>query len=1035
MRMSWLKPFLPLFLLPLLSLSLWGAIIHTSNTAVAAPNTICEVPTGYATIQAAISDSNCTAIHLADGVYTLDSTLTINRAVTIQGESRANTILDGQNARRLFDINDGNNTPDKNITISNLTLRNGYWPNMSIGGAGIISTEALTLTNITLFNNNSNGSSGAVYNFGGHLTIENVLFQENSAQSNGGAITTAAGGSGESILHIRHTHFLSNSVTSGIGLGGAVMVSDIHTQTISIEGTLFEGNDANQGGALYTRYATSITNTAFVRNQAYDTGGGAFFIDNNAPGDLQEYSLLNVTLAENRADRGSAIFHTGAAGESTLTVINSTIYKNIGTGFVESQRGVVLYNETTFGNTIIANNDGNAQCFVDAGVTVTSLGGNLSSQSIGTSPNPQDDTSCQFTDTSDMINVGYFDNILQDLASIPTPSGYAYFATPNSPVLDTAVSSICPAFDAQGSNRPFDGDGDNTAVCDRGAIENIIITDGICTVDDDGPADYTHPNPAAANSDCQLIDIEDGTFSGVAMSFSRPVTVTGNGPGRTTLIGNGIDPVVYQNSASLTIRDIVLREGSRGIFHQASSEPLHVTNVHFVQNSSTGNGAGILTTGPTTIVNGDFRDGSAEQGGAIYAQLNQPHSSLTITDTLFVNNSANSFGGAIHTNALTALFSGLYLEGNNATNGAGIFYGNNTPTAQFRLLDSWLDNNSASVHGGGLFITDSPDVRIERTSFTSNMAGSSGGAMRLQAPNNAYTVTVHNSTLSNNEALSTSAIAASGAGSTVYVDYSTISQNHSSNETGSALGAEATLHLSNSIISNNSNAAGAANCSGNTTSSGYNIEDTNTCGLTANGDQPNTDPQLLRLEYYRPNDLVYPLAQDSPAINAASPLVCPATDDRGAVRSPGNCDIGAYERLVPMIQIGPIEIVIIDLGGDVIEARTTMTTTAVARIPINLSEASPVAVEVMYETQDGTAVAGTDYTAVSGTLTFAPDETSKTIEVPLNPDTVLAGAGLTFEILLSSDLADTPAGPPPSIPIVPTETTTEDVIYLPVVVR
>ena len=32
---------------------------------------------------------------------------------------------------------------------------------------------------------------------------------------------------------------------------------------------------------------------------------------------------------------------------------------------------------------------------------------------------------------------------------------------------------------------------------------------------------------------------------------------------------------------------------------------------------------------------------------------------------------------------------------------------------------------------------------------------------------------------------------------------------------------------------------------------------------------------------------------------------------------------------------------------------------------------------------DGTAVAGTDYTSSSGTLTFEPGETTKTVSVPL----------------------------------------------------
>ncbi|HEX8140179.1 MAG TPA: Calx-beta domain-containing protein [Pyrinomonadaceae bacterium] len=55
---------------------------------------------------------------------------------------------------------------------------------------------------------------------------------------------------------------------------------------------------------------------------------------------------------------------------------------------------------------------------------------------------------------------------------------------------------------------------------------------------------------------------------------------------------------------------------------------------------------------------------------------------------------------------------------------------------------------------------------------------------------------------------------------------------------------------------------------------------------------------------------------------------------------------------------------------------------------VTLSTATTLTVTVNYSTADGTATAGTDYTAVSGTLTFAPGETTKTINVPVINDTL-----------------------------------------------
>jgi chitinase len=53
---------------------------------------------------------------------------------------------------------------------------------------------------------------------------------------------------------------------------------------------------------------------------------------------------------------------------------------------------------------------------------------------------------------------------------------------------------------------------------------------------------------------------------------------------------------------------------------------------------------------------------------------------------------------------------------------------------------------------------------------------------------------------------------------------------------------------------------------------------------------------------------------------------------------------------------------------------------------ITLSAPSTTQVTVNYATADGTARAGEDYEADSGTLTFAPGETSKTITIRVKGD-------------------------------------------------
>src|SRR5262249_9352514 len=72
-----------------------------------------------------------------------------------------------------------------------------------------------------------------------------------------------------------------------------------------------------------------------------------------------------------------------------------------------------------------------------------------------------------------------------------------------------------------------------------------------------------------------------------------------------------------------------------------------------------------------------------------------------------------------------------------------------------------------------------------------------------------------------------------------------------------------------------------------------------------------------------------------------------------------------------------------------------------ATFTVNLSAASSNTVTIDYATADGTATtADDDYIAASGTLTFAPGETSQTITVPINGDNIFE-PDETFSVNLS----------------------------------
>ncbi|HUQ32737.1 MAG TPA: Calx-beta domain-containing protein [Pyrinomonadaceae bacterium] len=119
-----------------------------------------------------------------------------------------------------------------------------------------------------------------------------------------------------------------------------------------------------------------------------------------------------------------------------------------------------------------------------------------------------------------------------------------------------------------------------------------------------------------------------------------------------------------------------------------------------------------------------------------------------------------------------------------------------------------------------------------------------------------------------------------------------------------------------------------------------------------------------------------------------------------------------------------------------------------ATFTATLSAPSSLAATVKYDTANGTATSGSDYQSSSGTLTFAPGETSKTISVTVNGDTSIE-PDETFFVNLSNPTNATIADvqgigtiknddvppPPPAVQLsAATYTVSEDAVYFTITV-
>ena len=100
------------------------------------------------------------------------------------------------------------------------------------------------------------------------------------------------------------------------------------------------------------------------------------------------------------------------------------------------------------------------------------------------------------------------------------------------------------------------------------------------------------------------------------------------------------------------------------------------------------------------------------------------------------------------------------------------------------------------------------------------------------------------------------------------------------------------------------------------------------------------------------------------------------------------------ERSVSATIAGPV-------GISVDDAQVREAPGAMLDFTVSLSRAASASVRVDYATSDGTAAAGSDYTARSGTLTFTAGETSKTVSVPVLDDAHDDG-GETLTLTLSN---------------------------------
>ncbi|HEY4118053.1 MAG TPA: choice-of-anchor Q domain-containing protein [Byssovorax sp.] len=428
-----------------------------------------------------------------------------------------------------------------------------------------------------------------------------------------------------------------------------------------------------------------------------------------------------------------------------------------------------------------------------------------------------------------------------------------------------------------------------------------------------------------------VITFDCGASATIPITSAKTVAATTviDGGNTVTLSAGGANRIfLTQGDGDFTVQNIALNDamvdGARGdgpsdansgaAIYRQSNGTLTVIHASFSNDHATDAGADVAGGaiysygGDTVIVDSTFTGNSAASGGAV----GNLRSNLTIVNSTFSGNSAtDQNGGAMYLDGQNAdhgkvfTLCGVVVSANRAKNEAGGVYRYGYPGESTVIDLSSFEGNTAEDPsgglGGGLYVqTDTVGampLAMSNSSIAGNTAGRGAGGMFVY---NCPT-TLTNVTVANNVALNSLGGGLDMNGVPGTLQSVTIAGNHADHPDsfgGGVIGATG-LMLFDSIIAGNTagNAYNPVSCTDAFAGGDHDIQ----FPATESSGQADT-PCVAGITFADP--LLGPLMDNggttqtmapgagSPAIGAGAS--CPATDQRGAARTP-SCDIGACQ--------------------------------------------------------------------------------------------------------------------------------------------
>ncbi|WP_400199550.1 Ig-like domain repeat protein, partial [Methanobrevibacter smithii] len=673
-------------------------------------------------------------IHIADGNYVNDKTLSISKSLTLEGS--ANTVIDG-NASKIMEV-----TADATVVLTNLSFTNG---NAALVGA--ISNEGkLTISNSNFYSNKATGNSGTIITNKNKLNINNSKFYQNSAGK--GVVNNQ----NNALLVIDNSEFYNNDMTSFSNSYGIVYTTSANA---TITNTVFRNNAVKYGGAIYATKSSDATigivniiNSTFEGNSANNGQGGALFvsggeciikesmfINNKAnPGKFNGgqggaiYTSLNGNVSvtdsvfkNNQAKLGAALYLNGG---SNSTISYSVLLNNVAEGDyaisnAESASGVATVNYNWWGTNSPKN-------LVPSTVTLNNW------VIMSADPNTMIAGIGDVKTISVNFNKYSSFDIINDLSK-PLPDIDVEFSAVNGTLASNLVSTVngvaTVSYTVNGNDQIAAKSGSQTLTIE--VVAKLPVTDVWVSSTGSDANDGSQDSPVATIAKAielvaegYTIHVGEGTYIANSLTIAKSFTIIGSG--KVIIDGNASKIMNINENTIVNFTNVAFTNALNNYGGVMQSKgTVNLNNVSIYKNTQksgyTSTVSSIYNTGVMTIVNSNIYENDGY--GLIFNSGNLDIINTTISNNQVTQGSNFAFlyadGGIV--NVINSTIS------DNAAKLAGIWMNKGT----LNVNNATFENNVVTVgNGGAIHIeSDSSTATIKDSKFIGNKANKDGGAI------------------------------------------------------------------------------------------------------------------------------------------------------------------------------------------------------------------------------------------------------------------------------------------------------------------